>query len=539
MDTIEIFVILFGIIVAVAQLFNKSSIPTSLLLVITGMILSFLPYFPQINLNPDIVLNIFLPVLVYEISAYSSWQDLKKNVRPVILMSVGHVLFITAVVAVVIHALIPQIGWPLAFVLGAVISPPDTVAIVSIAEKIRMPRRIVTILEGEGMLNDATALILFRFALVAVVTHQFSAIHAVSAFFAVVIGETLYGLVLGYIIAEIRLRIRNPMLHVLASFLTPFLAYLPAVKLGGCGVLATVVTGFVIGHIYAMRFTPEFRLVSRSIWPATAFAIQSILFLLVGLDMRFVLQSISSISYQSLLIYSVAVILAVIIGRFIWVFAATLIPRFLIPSLRKKDPYPPWQATFIVSWAGMRGGISLAAALAVPTLPIMIDGANSKNLLIFLVFCVITATLLLQGLTLPWLLKVLGVQSFGQHEKYCEHVGELRARLKMTRAVLRWLAEYKDQIKDDLKLLDEVKLRIKKYRMVRNQLKERIANHQEGDEKEHTEEAEAASTVYLQSQVIEVERGELLRLWHKEEISYTVRNKLVERLDHRTKHLAE
>jgi Na+/H+ antiporter len=536
MGQLETYLILLAIIVVIGQLFSKSPIPISLLLVITGMLLSLVPIFPHINLNPTLVLNVFLPVLVYQISAFTSWQDFKKNLRPIALLSVGHVIFIVILIAVIMHALIPQLSWPLAFVLGAVIAPPDSVAIVSIAEKIRMPARIVTVLEGEGMLNDATALILFRFALAAVVTHEFYLMHAVANFFAVVIGETLYGLVLGYAIGELRLKLRTPMLHITASILTPFLAYLPAEMLGGCGVLATVVTGFVIGHIYSVRFAPEFRLVSRAMWPALAFVMQSILFLLVGLDLRSILDGISSIATHSLLLYGVAIIATIIVGRFIWVyFAVAHLPRFLFPSIRKKDPQLPWQFPFVVSWAGMRGGISLAAALAVPLLPAVAGSANSRDLLIFLVFCAIAATLLLQGLTLPWLLKAIGISKYGQCEKYTEHLAELSARKKMSKAVLRWLVAYKEKIKEDQKLLDGVKLYIREYRMLRTQLRTRIDGH--NNELPHDEKSEVMDEIFLLSQIIEIERTELLRLWRKEEINLTVRNKLLERLDHRAKHL--
>ena len=196
-----------------------------------------MPGIPAIDLDPKVVLNIFLPILVYQISSFASWNDFKKNKRPIALLSVGHVIFITAIVAWVIHALIPELGWPLAFIIGAVLSPPDDVAIVAIAEKIRMPNRVITILKGEGLFNDATALILFRFALAALLTHQFSAVHAVTTFFAIIIGETLYGLAVGYIMGELKVKISNTVLHVIASVLTPFLAYTPAVMLGGSGVL--------------------------------------------------------------------------------------------------------------------------------------------------------------------------------------------------------------------------------------------------------------------------------------------------------------
>lgn len=253
MDQIEIYVTLLCVIACVCWIFKKVPIPMPLILVMAGMLLSFLPVLPEVNLKPEIVLDVFLPLLVYVTTAESSWRDVKTNIRPILLLSNGHVLFITALIAVTVHAFIPELGWPMAFVLGAVISPPDDVAIVAIAEKINLPSRIVTILKGEGLLNDAVALILFRFSLVAVITHQFSAIEAISSFFIIVIGETAYGLFLGYVIGEIRLKIKDPMLQVLISIITPFLAYLPTERLGGCGVLATAVTGFVISYRYLER----------------------------------------------------------------------------------------------------------------------------------------------------------------------------------------------------------------------------------------------------------------------------------------------
>lgn len=538
MEQFEIYVLLFGLIVIIGQIFHRSTIPVSLLLVIAGMLISFIPGFPLISLNSNLVLNIFLPLLIYQISAYSSWKEVKKNFRAIALLSVGHVIFIAGLVAIVIHTLLPQLGWPLAFVLGAVISPPDDVAIVSIAEKIRMPSKIITILEGEGMFNDATALILFRLALAALVTHEFYIAHAVSSFFAIIIGETLYGFAVGYVMGQLRLKIHNPQLHLIASFVTPFIAYIPAVELGGCGVLATCIVGFIIGNYYAPLFSPEFRLGARTVWPALSYTIQNIVFLFVGLDLRYILYQISSISSYSLFLYSGAVILTVIIGRFIWTFPAAYLPRFLFPSIRKKDPYPPWQYAFIISWSGMRGGVSLAAAFAVPVLPNLVEGANPKSLLIFLVFAVIAATFLAQGLTLPWLLKKLGVNKFGQREQFKEHIAELSARYKITTAALHWLKEYKEEVKDDPKLLEEAKLYIREYRMLKQQLKERIASH---DKKTmaHDEAEEAKEEAFLVTQVIEIEKAELLRLWHEDKITLVLRNRLLDRLDHRWKNITD
>ena len=223
MDILIIYLSLFTIIAVITQLFHKSTIPAALILALAGMLLSFIPYFPAIHLDSSLVLNFFLPLLIYQISSFSSWRDIKKQIRPITLLSVGHVIFITLFVAIVIHALLPTMGWPLAFVLGAIISPPDDVAIMSIAEKIKFPERLLTILQGEAMFNDAAALTLFRFALAAAITNHFSAASAFMTFVVMIIGETLYGLGLGFIIGKLRTRIKSTSLHLIVSFITPFL----------------------------------------------------------------------------------------------------------------------------------------------------------------------------------------------------------------------------------------------------------------------------------------------------------------------------
>ncbi len=536
MEKIEIIVLLFTIILIIGQVFRKSPIPTSLLLVLVGMILSYIPEFPRVTLNPEIILDIFLPLLVYQISTMSSWYDFRKNLRPIALLSVGHVIFITVAVAVVIHALIPELGWPLSFVLGAVISPPDDVAIVSVAEKIRLPNRVISILQGEGLLNDAAALILFRLALAAVFASQISITQGILSFFVLILGEAAYGFILGNLLGTLRLRIASTQLHMIASFLTPFFAYIPCVLLGGSGVLATVVTGFVIGHRFAVRFTPEFRLVARAIWPMLAFALECVLFLLVGLDMRLIIENIAPLPAKMLIYYSIVVILTVIIGRFIWVYLGNIfLPRFLFPPIRKKDPFPPWQYPFIISWAGMRGGISLAAALAVPYLPDMGNGTSPRALLIFLVFAVILATFVLQGLTLPWLIKVTGIREDGTREAYDEHMAELNARLEMCKAALQWLKRYREDFNDDKSLCVQLNLYIKEYQNLRADLKKRIAHHH--GILDHEEEAEEVRReTFLLSQIIEVERAVLLDLWRTQKISFELQTKLLDKLDHRASH---
>lgn len=531
MDQFIVYLILFSIIILISHVFQKFTIPLPLILVIVGMMLSFVPFFPKIKLDSTLVLDFFLPLLVYQISAFSSWRDMKKQLRPIALLSIGHVIFITIIVAVVIHAFIPKLGWPLAFLLGAIISPPDDVAIVSIAEKIRIPERIFIILEGEGMFNDVAALTLFRLSLAAAITNEFSVVNAFSNFVFIIVGETLYGLFLGFLLGKIREKISNTSLHVIASFITPFLAYFPAVKLGGTGVLATAVVGFVIGNQYTLRFTPEYRLIALSIWPTLAFAIQAIIFLLVGLDMRSIFMSISSIPFQNLMLYIGSLTFVVIACRFIWVYGALIfLPRVLFPSIRKKDPYPPWQYPFVISWAGIRGGISLAAVLAIPALTLTIDSIDVRDFLVFLVSSVILATLILQGLSLPFIVKKLGVDKIGQSEKYAEHMTELQARLRMIQVAIDWLESYIKQAENDKKLKHEVARHIYEYQMLKKQLESRIFNHD--GKSDHDEQAELKEDLSLLLQIIEAERAELSKLWREEKINLRTRNKLLSVLDH-------
>lgn len=535
MDQFVIYMGLLGIIVCVGVLSGKSTIPSPLFLVIAGMLLSLIPNFPQIQLEPRLVFNVFLPPLVYTMSALSSWPDIKKNKRPIAFLSVGHVIFITVLVGVIAHHYIPALSWPMAFMLGAIISPPDDVAIIAIAEKLRMPQRLITILSGEGLLNDATALILFKFSLAAVITHTFSPFTALSEFFAIILFETLYGLFIGNVIGFLRLKIRDPKLHLMASLLTPFLAYLPVVYLGGSGVLATVVAGFVIGHRFLGRYTPEIRLQARAVWAMIEFTLQSLLFLLVGLNFRSTIMNISSIPYHDLIYYSLVITLTVIIGRFIWVYLAAYLPRYFFPSIRKKDPYPPWQFPFIISWAGVRGAISLAAVLIVPSMHTKIGTVELDDLLIYLVFCVIVATLLLQGITLPWLIKLLGVGKIGLIEEESEHMDELAARHAMIKAVLRFLKDYKSIIKDDPDMSQQVKLQILEYQSLKKRVKEIIDHHKNFEITESHNEYNCLLSVL--TQVVEVERTTLTQLWREDKISFKIRTKLVQELDLRSKRL--
>jgi monovalent cation/hydrogen antiporter len=534
MTSIEMNLLLLGIITIVSIIFRNFLVPTSLFLVITGMALSFLPQFPHIELKPKVVLEFFLPLLLYDASAFaSSWRDFRANFRMITLLSIGHVIFITVLVAVVIHTLFPDFGWPLAIILGSVISPPDDVAIMAIADKINMPNSILATLKGEAILNDTTALLIFRFAVVALLTHQFAVMKAVSTFFLIIVCETAYGIVLAFIIGEARLRIRDPILQMMISILTPFLAYIPAEKLGGSGVLATVVVGLVLGQRYWEQYTPDTRLNSHAVWATLGFAVQGFLFLITGLNLRNVLQNVSALSSTTLITYSSLIIAIVIIGRFVWVYGCVYLPRLFS---RDQKPLTPWQYPFVISWAGMRGGISLAAALAVPLLPGTVFGVNPRELLVFLVFAVIIVTLLVQGLSLPWILRWLGMVKAGESEKQQDRLMELQARLAMSRAALNWLKDYKELAQYNDKLQEQLNFHMQEYVILKKQLKERIA-HEEQDV-DTSDLTVSKGEVSLLLQTIEIERNELLEYWRQNKINFTVKLRLEEQLDLRYKQLS-
>lgn len=532
MHDIEMIVLLLGIIAVVGILTKKSTIPLSLYLVIVGIILSPFLNYPLMEMHPEVVLNVFLPLLIYAISFQCSIKEFKKNARPILMLSVGHVIFITTLIACALHYFIPAISWPLAFIMGAVLSPPDDVAITEIAEKIKFPARIVTILEGEGMLNDATALILLRFSLIAFMTQHFSIVDASLQFLAIIVGETIYGIFLGHLLGKARLYIKDPILHMTVSIITPFIAYLPPSQLGGSGLIATVVTGVIIGNYYSVKFSAQFRILSLSVWPTISFVIQGFLFLMVGINITHIYESISAIpTFDLLKIMSIIVVCAVV-GRFIWVFPSAYLPRYFSKRIRAKDPYPPWQYPFIVGWAGMRGGISLAAALIVPSLPVFIDNVNARDLVTFMAFTVIFATLVLQGLSLPWIIKIIGLTHYTKHESHHEKTSELDTRIQMADAAIHWLNDYKKKARADEALADEIDLIIRNYEKHQDNLMVQLKKHQCP---KRVREIDFFENISLYNDTIEAEKTVLIQLWQEEKISLQTRNKLLQELDYRYK----
>jgi monovalent cation/hydrogen antiporter len=431
--------VLLVLLVAVAAMLVIAPavrIPYPILLVAGGVGVGFLPGMPELELPPDLVLVAVLPPLLYAGTFFTSLHELKLNMRPLSLLAVGLVGRTTVVVAVIAHTTIDDLGWGPAFVLGAIVSPTDPVAATSIARRLGIPRRLVAIIGGESLINDGTALVAYRFAVVAVVSGSFSLWRVGLDFFLSVFGGIAIGLAVGWLIRQLRRRLDNPPLEITIALVSGYLAYIPAELADVSAVLAAVTVGIYMGAHTSELTTAQTRVQGDAVWEIVVFVLNAFLFVLVGLQLPVILDKLSGEPVLTLLMYGAIVSATVILVRIAWVFPATYVPRALSRRIRERDPYPPWQYPALISWAGMRGAVSLAAALALPLSTD--DGAAfpGRDLILFLAFCVIVATLVGQGLTMPLVIRALGLESDRLSEKE-----ETKARIRAAEAALARLEE--------------------------------------------------------------------------------------------------
>src|SRR5215470_12279690 len=413
--TIQILVFLLVVLAAVAFVSARLKIPPAILLVLTGVVLALIPGLPTVELAPEFVLLLILPPIIYTSAVSMSWREFRFNLRPISLLAVGCVVFTTVAVAATTHFLLGM-PWAVGFVLGAIVSPPDAVAPLSIAQRLQIPRRLVVVLEGEGLANDATALILYRFAIAAVSIGSFSFHQAAATFAAIVAGEILWGIGVGWLMLRLRRWVRDPRIEITLSLLTPFLAYWPPEYLGGSGVLATVTAGLYISWNGLRLISAATRLQGIFFWDFFAYIIEGMVFLITGLQARALVAGIHD--PISKLVISAAVVSAVVIVlRFIWMYPATYLPRWLVPAIRRRDPSPPWQWPFLLAFAGVRGIVSLAAALAIPFTTASGAPFPDRDLILFVTFSVILVTLVGQGLLMPAVVRWLGLVRAGRHER--------------------------------------------------------------------------------------------------------------------------
>ncbi len=437
-QTIQILVVLLIVIAAVAVLATRLKIPPAILLVLAGVVLAVIPGLPALKLAPEFVLLVVLPPIIYSSSVAMSWREFRFNLRPISLLAVGCVAFTTVAAAAATHWLL-GFPWPVGFVLGAIISPPDAVAPLSIARRMQLPRRLLVILEGEGLANDATALILYRFAVAAVSLGVFSFGKAAGAFAVIVVSEILWGLAVGWLMLRLRRWVRDPRVEITLSILTPFLAYWPPQYLGGSGVLATVVSGLYISWNGLRLISAATRLQGIFFWDLLIYLTEGMVFLITGLQARTLIAGIRGYSLRELIVSAVVVCVVVIAARFIWMYPATYIPRWLFPSIARRDPSPPWQFPFALAFTGVRGIVSLAAALAIPLTTASGDAFPERDLILFLTFSVILVTLVGQGLMLPAVIRALGLANAGVREHNADRAEEFVARREAVEAAIERL----------------------------------------------------------------------------------------------------
>jgi CPA1 family monovalent cation:H+ antiporter len=516
MDHLELTILgLLIAITALSILARVVRVPYPIALVLGGLALGFVPGIGEITLNPDLVLLLFLPPLLYGAAFFSNPRELKSNIRPIAGLAVGLVFVTTGAVAVIAHELIGM-PWSVAFVLGAVVSPTDAVAPAQIIRRFGVPRRVVTVIEGENLTNDWTALTIYRFATTAVVAGSFSWAWAAPRFILTGIGGVAIGLLAGYGLRWVRKRLDDPPTEITISLFSGFVAYIPAEELGLSGVIAAVTVGLYMGWYSAELTTPTTRMQGQGVWEVLVFLLNAVLFILVGLQFPGLVRELSGQSTGELIVYAVAVSLAVIVVRLVWVFAvAHGLPR-LIPKLYEEDPEPPVRVTFLVGWSSMRGAVALAAALAIPTMTDAGDPFPYRDLIIFLTYCVILATLVLQGLTLGPIISLLRLRSDGLNDQE-----EALARLRMTEAGIARI----DALTDEDWVTSETADRT---RAMRNFRRRRFEARMDGDSS-----VDERSERYqrFMHEVIAAERAALVQMRNVGEITDDVRRTVERDLD--------
>ena len=510
---------LLGVVAAVAWIAERSRLPMPILLVIAGIALALIPGLPTVELDGEFVLLALLPPLIYFAAFTMSWQAFRANLRLILLLAIGAVIVTTVAVAMAGHWLI---GLPLgiAFILGAIVSPPDVVAPLAVAERLGIPRRITVVLEGEGLVNDATALILFSVALIAELTGQFSVVTAARDFVFVLIGETAWGWIVGFTLLHLRHWAREPRIEVMLSLMTPFAAFWPPHALGGSGVLATVVAGLYTGWTGVALIRSNTRLQALFFWDIVNTVITGMIFLLTGLQARTVAAGLERATLLQLILHGLVISAVVIAVRFLWVFPATYLPRWLSRS-KTKDSTPSWRYPFIIAFTGVRGVVSLAAALSLPVAIAPNVPFPDRDRVLVITFIVILVTLIAQGLTLSSVVRALGLDRLGAAERRERKRRELRARVETARAALARLDSAAA-----VEHLNDAVLKPWRTRQV-----QRIEQLQSGRDPDGDAFAEAESVRRVELAVVEAERTRLNELLREGRINDEIRRRIERDLD--------
>jgi CPA1 family monovalent cation:H+ antiporter len=511
-------VVVLAAVVALLLLAQVLRVPYPILLVLGGLGLGVIPDLPTVELEPDLVLVILLPPLLYAAAFFTPLRELRRNLREISLLAVGLVLATMVAVALVAHHAL-GFDWAPAFVLGAIVSPTDPVAATAIARRLGVPTRIVAIVEGESLINDGTALVAYKFAVAAVVTGSFSLADASGEFVVEVLGGVAVGGVIGAAIAAIRRRLDNPPIEITIALFSAYFAYLPAVEIGVSGVIAAVTVGIYMGRRTSQLTNPTTRIQGIAVWEIVVFLVNSALFVLIGMQLPTVLDGIDDAGTAELVGEGALIAATVMLARIAWVFPLTYLPRLFLRRARETEA-PPWEHTLLISWTGMRGAVSLAAALA---LPLTVDAGGAfaeRNEIIFLAFSVILGTLLAQGLTLPLLIHWLDVDD---RDEQLERE-ESKARLLTVESALERIDELVEEewVREDT--ADRVR---RSYDYRRRRFLSRFDDSGESDGYEERSEAYQR----LVRELLEAQRATLIALRDSGKINDEIMRRIERELD--------
>lgn len=515
--TIELVLGLLLAVAALAVLARKLRIAYPILFVVGGLVLGFIPRLPVLHLNPELVFVLFLPPLLYPAAFTTSWRDFRCNLGPILRLAIGLVLLTTVAVAWFAHQ---YFGLPLAagFVLGAIISPPDAIAATAITQNLRVPRRLVTILDGESLVNDATSFTAYKFAVAAVVTGAFSLSDAGLKFAAVVVGGIAVGVGMGWLVAFVQRRLDDPPVQTTLSLLTPYATYLVADAAHVSGVLAVVVVGLYVGWRSPEVLKPRMRLVALSVWSWVVFILNGFIFILIGLQLPDVVHHLEGRSLKEAIYISLLILALITVVRVIWFFSSSVVARLMKPDSRCRQGRPTLRHMALLSWAGMRGVDSLAAALALPF--VLGDGTPfpERSLIVFITFSVILGTLVAQGLTLGPLIRLLKIKGDTSLEEE-----ERQARLQANQAALARLEQIARKRSADGALLERL----------RAEYEDRIQQltiHEEGDTREKLS-VYSAEYEALSREILREERRTILDLRNQRVINDQVLRRIQRDLD--------
>ena len=515
--TMETLLFMLAVLAAVAVIAERLNTAPSIVLVIAGIGIAFVPGLPNIQIAPEVVLLVILPPLIYQAGVSMSWREFRFNLRPITLLAFGCVVFTTCAVAVAAHYLL-KFDWAIGFLLGAIVAPPDVVAPLAIARRLALPRRLLVVLEGEGLANDATALILYRFAVAATVTGAFSLPEAAGTFSLIVVGEILYGVAIGWLSLRLRQWAHEPRVEITLSLMTPYLAFWVPEHLGGSGVLATVACGLYVSWNGPRLISSATRLQGIFFWDLLVYLVEGLVFLITGLEARALIEKAPTFPLRELLFATILTTAIVIAARFIWVFPATYIPRWVSTSLAKRDPSPAWQGPFTIAFTGVRGVVSLAAALAIPFTLNNGQPFPHRDGILFITFGVIIMTLVGLGLMLPLVVRWIGVTRIGKEER----VGAIQAELDARISALDEVEKRLEKFVADRQLPDEV---IELLR-TRNQSRRQILPNDLSDGLKQTR-----LSAGLKKELIEAERDFIYQLLREGKITDEARRRIEYELD--------